>query len=441
MSSTAQSRMARRRAALEKPTTLRDMDDLYLLEELIAGVKFLANLTLEKRLEVCRVLNYELCEPGHKVFQQGEVGTAFYMLLTGKVAVEVVSEDGGDAVEVGQLKEGDSFGELALMQEGSVRAATIKAVEPCELLKVEKDDYSRILKTLMSDELQEKVDFLRQVGLFRDCGSNHLQSIAYVLGARSYKRGEVVVMQGQPSEEMFFICSGSCRVIIAIDVPVFDKQPLRLPGQGGYWDSGGSEAGGPRSRSAHELREHRDNVGPGGGARRPKSAPLGGGPAEVFARQASPGAAGRRPKSALSLEQQRGGGGEDEEGEDVFFGGEGAPTERKFLEIAQLEEGACFGEIGVMLKQPRMASVVASSGLKVHVLNRWDVHKKLGADVLKRLQAQIRNYESSEQLVREYMRTLRWTNYKKRLLDNLLSRGASTKKDSDPPFRQARPFK
>ena len=111
------------------------------------------------------------------------------------------------------------------------------------------------------------------------------------------------------------------------------------------------------------------------------------------------------------------------------------------MEIAQLEEGACFGEIGVMLKQPRMASVVASSGLKVHVLNRWDVHKKLGADVLKRLQAQIRNYESSEQLVREYMRTLRWTNYKKRLLDNLLSRGASTKKDSDPPFRQARPFK
>ena len=41
-------------------------------------------------------------------------------------------------------------------------------------------------------------------------------------------------------------------------------------------------------------------------------------------------------------------------------------TERKFLEIGQLEEGACFGEIGVMLKQPRMASVVAASGLSDH---------------------------------------------------------------------------
>ena len=236
--------MARRRAALEKPSHLRDIEDLYLLEELIVGVKFLSNLTLEKRLEVARVLHYELCEPGHKVFEQGEVGTAFYMLLTGTVAVEVASEDGGDAVEVGQLGEGDSFGELALMQEGSLRAATIKAVEPCELLKVEREQYNVILKTLMSDELQEKVDFLRQVSLFRECGDNHLQSIAYVLGARSYKRGDVVVMQGQPSEEMYFVCSGSARVIMALEVPLFDAEPLRLPGEGG------GAGGGARARGA-----------------------------------------------------------------------------------------------------------------------------------------------------------------------------------------------
>ena len=121
-----------------------------------------------------------------------------------------------------------------------------------------------------------------------------------------------------------------------------------------------------------------------------------------------------------------------------YSGGE-VPTERKFLEIGQLEEGACFGEIGVILKQPRMASVVAASGLKVHVLNRWDVHKKLGPGVLKRLQAQIRAYESAEQLLREYARTLRWTNYKRRLLSRLVEGPA--KKDRDQPFRQPRPFK
>ena len=427
--------MAWRRAALEKPSHLRDIEDLYLLEELIVGVKFLSNLTLEKRLEVSRVLHYELCEPGHKVFQQGEVGTAFYMLLTGTVAVEVASEDGGDAVEVGQLGEGDSFGELALMQEGSLRAATIKAVEPCELLKVEREQYNVILKTLMSDELQEKVDFLRQVSLFRECGDNHLQSIAYVLGARSYKRGEVVVMQGQPSEEMYFVCSGSARVIMALEVPLFDAEPLRLPGEGG--------AGPPtRSRSAHELRGgggggREGGRTPGAGRGRPKSAP-------GLAQGGRVG--GGRPKSAprpgALLEE----GDEDEdedEGGDAdagggYSGGE-VPTERKFLEIGQLEEGACFGEIGVMLKQPRMASVVAASGLKVHVLNRWDVHKKLGPGVLKRLQAQIRAYESAEQLLRGYARTLRWTNYKRRLLSRLVEGPA--KKDRDQPFRQPRPFK
>ena len=152
-----------------------------------------------------------------------------------------------------------------------MRAATIKAVEPCELLKVEREQYNVILKTLMSDELQEKVDFLRQVSLFRECGDNHLQSIAYVLGARSYKRGEVVVMQGQPSEEMYFVCSGSARVIMALEVPLFDAEPLRLSGEGG--------AGPPtRSRSAHELRGgggggREGGRTPGSGRGRPKSAP------------------------------------------------------------------------------------------------------------------------------------------------------------------------
>ena len=428
--------MARRRAALEKPSHLRDIEDLYLLEELIVGVKFLSNLTLEKRLEVARVLHYELCEPGHKVFEQGEVGTAFYMLLTGTVAVEVASEDGGDAVEVGQLGEGDSFGELALMQEGSLRAATIKAVEPCELLKVEREQYNVILKTLMSDELQEKVDFLRQVSLFRECGDNHLQSIAYVLGARSYKRGDVVVMQGQPSEEMYFVCSGSARVIMALEVPLFDAEPLRLPGEGGVAGGGFS-----RSRSAHELRG--GGGGGRGGARTPGAS--GGGARPKSAPGLAPGegghAGGGRPKSAPRLEggEGGGGGGGGGGGEDGGFTGGEVPTERKFLEIGQLDEGACFGEIGVMLKQPRMASVVAASALKVHVLNRWDVHKKLGPGVLKRLQVQIRAYESAEQLIREYARTLRWTNYKRRLLSRLVEGPA--KKDRDQPFRQPRPFK
>ena len=33
-------------------------------------------------------------------------------------------------------------------------------VEPCELLKVEREQYNVILKTLMSDELQEKVQHM-----------------------------------------------------------------------------------------------------------------------------------------------------------------------------------------------------------------------------------------------------------------------------------------
>ena len=49
---------AKRKAVLDKPPEMRDLDDLYLLEEMILGVKFLSNLPVERRLEVCRVLHY-----------------------------------------------------------------------------------------------------------------------------------------------------------------------------------------------------------------------------------------------------------------------------------------------------------------------------------------------------------------------------------------------
>ena len=48
---------------------------------------------MERRLEVCRVLHYESQPEGHTVCQQGDVGTSFYIVLTGKVSILIKQQE------------------------------------------------------------------------------------------------------------------------------------------------------------------------------------------------------------------------------------------------------------------------------------------------------------------------------------------------------------
>ena len=67
---------------------------------------------------LCIALHYESQPEGHTVCQQGDVGTSFYIVLTGKVGILIKQQEAagsGDEeeeedVEVGQLSAGDSSG-------------------------------------------------------------------------------------------------------------------------------------------------------------------------------------------------------------------------------------------------------------------------------------------------------------------------------------------
>jgi MFS family permease len=64
----------------------------------------------------------------------GEVGNHFYVIATGRVAVEL---EGGATRELGP---GDFFGEIALLRDVP-RTATVRALEPLRLYAVERDEF------------------------------------------------------------------------------------------------------------------------------------------------------------------------------------------------------------------------------------------------------------------------------------------------------------
>ncbi len=81
---------------------------------------------------------------GAVILRQGEPGTTFYIVRSGRAEVLVEGPDGAPESKA-LLGEGDCFGEEALLT-GNPRSATIRAVEPVRLLTLEKEDFQKALE-------------------------------------------------------------------------------------------------------------------------------------------------------------------------------------------------------------------------------------------------------------------------------------------------------
>jgi CRP-like cAMP-binding protein len=71
---------------------------------------------------------------GGEAVVQGAEGDRFYVIRSGRAAVEI------DGVQTGELGAGDFFGEIALLRDVP-RTATVRAVDELVLYALERDDF------------------------------------------------------------------------------------------------------------------------------------------------------------------------------------------------------------------------------------------------------------------------------------------------------------
>jgi CRP-like cAMP-binding protein len=131
---------------------------------------------------------------GTILMEQGHVGDHLYFVMSGRLTAFAVRDD-GSRITLGDMGPGESVGEMALLAHGR-RTATVKTVTDCELLRLSKDGFDRLmardpaasaaLATTMAARLQERlhartfVAQLRTMSLVteEDCadvaGSQHL---------------------------------------------------------------------------------------------------------------------------------------------------------------------------------------------------------------------------------------------------------------------------
>lgn len=473
---TREKRLARREI-LAKPAAERTESELLLLEEVLSRLKFARRLRHAEKVELCKSMGYRKILAGETLFRQGDPGDHFYVIIVGCVSVRIQDAQTGEDHEVAVLRNGDSFGELALMQEGNLRAATITAKDDSEFLTIFRDDYNRILGAVSEHELADKVNLLRRLPAFRNVPLSMVRSVAYVMSTRDYPRNALVLRQGDEVEDVYFVVRGGVRLVREVEDRAalralrvdedgpgaalrgaaregFAAEPPEPPGveeiaedldaefahlrEGGVGDAGTPEdveSALDLSRDEEDSAEE-DDLPPGLRERLTRRL-------TIRARRMSQGAgedAGGENAAGLegpeglegSSAGERGGG----EGEIAGAsraapsrtdskrsrGGGAAAREglgRLFLEVGTVPPGDYFGEVTLTRRTPQVTSAIATEPTRCYVLNKWDLLKRVDAEAVTRFQASKARFgrfaADDAGLIAEFHRAREWRQYKSSL--------------------------
>ncbi|XP_067108282.1 rap guanine nucleotide exchange factor 4 isoform X2 [Osmerus mordax] len=141
---------AHMRMILRKLPGERTTDDLQIIYEELLHIKALSHLSTTVRRELAGVLIFEShAKAGTVLFNQGEEGTSWYIILKGSVNVVIY----GKGV-VCSLREGDDFGKLALVNDSPRAASIVLREDNCHFLRVDKEDFNRILRDVEANTVR-----------------------------------------------------------------------------------------------------------------------------------------------------------------------------------------------------------------------------------------------------------------------------------------------
>ncbi|EAR88262.2 cyclic nucleotide-binding domain protein (macronuclear) [Tetrahymena thermophila SB210] len=192
------------------PEGQRNPKHLSLISQALLTIDFFKKLQDargEDSIKLCAMLlKYEKHQFDTDVIVHGERGDKFYIILQGICEIYVPNSQ-GQFVKVGELKAGQSFGELALIND-SPRRATIKAQTDCDLAILSKKDYIKIIADMEEREIKKKIQFLEGLPLFNQIHRRSLHEYIYYFKIVNYKWKDIVYQQGEDPQYVYIIKSG-----------------------------------------------------------------------------------------------------------------------------------------------------------------------------------------------------------------------------------------
>jgi len=203
------------------------MEDIRNQPELLRNIPLFLSLSDDEVLQILRNPENEIAIYGPReiICEQGDIGVCMYIILEGNIEIIVRGIEGRD-VTVATLKQGDYFGEQALLPGNSTtRNATAQALHGATVLQIRKDD---ILFALSRDpEFAAKVssggvdqqveNTLKGLRLFQCLEQHDYDHMHEWAESIDYEPGEIIIRENEPGDYLYVILEGKVEVFIVDD--------------------------------------------------------------------------------------------------------------------------------------------------------------------------------------------------------------------------------
>lgn len=114
--------------------------------------------------EICKVYTFG---KGETIFWEGDEGDGLYLVISG--IVQIYQDNQSRDIILSIFREGDYFGEMALLQNEKVRSASARAIEKSTLCVLKKNYFNELVKTksdILLHILETTLDRLRDANRF-----------------------------------------------------------------------------------------------------------------------------------------------------------------------------------------------------------------------------------------------------------------------------------
>jgi CRP-like cAMP-binding protein len=107
-----------------------------IVQKIASKVKVFQSMTPDCLMSTLAMAEHVPIKAGEVVFNEGDIGSAFHVLIAGEVVVEKVR--GGQVVQLARLSAGECFGEMALVG-NHLRSATVRAVKDSATMRFDRE--------------------------------------------------------------------------------------------------------------------------------------------------------------------------------------------------------------------------------------------------------------------------------------------------------------
>lgn len=104
-------------------------------DDVLAQTEFFADASRDELLEVLKTASERDLVRGDVLFHEGDEPDALYVVLSGRVAVAIANPIDNRETMVGLMTQGDLFGEMPMLDDGS-RSANARALEMSKVLAI-----------------------------------------------------------------------------------------------------------------------------------------------------------------------------------------------------------------------------------------------------------------------------------------------------------------